>query len=95
MRSNESPIGEAGRRIRRRSQAGIISLVLLSSILMIACSEKGSEPAKSAPARQSGPNRAAVIETDAGTIKFELLENDAPKTAENFRLLADRGWTLG
>jgi len=94
MRANESPIGEADRRIRRRSQAGIILLALLSSILMIACSEKGSEPAKSAP-RQSGPNRTAVMETDVGNIKFELLENEAPKTAENFRLLAERGYYNG
>lgn len=94
MRSNESPMGEAGSRIRRRSQAGIIVLTLLSSILIIACSEKGSEPAKSAP-RQSGPNRTAVLETDAGNIKFELLENEAPKTAENFRLLAERGFYNG
>lgn len=94
MRPNERPIGEAGSRIRRRSQAGIIVFTLLSSILIIACSEKGSEPAKSAP-RQSGPNRTAVLETDAGNIKFELLENEAPKTAENFRLLAERGFYNG
>jgi cyclophilin family peptidyl-prolyl cis-trans isomerase len=36
-----------------------------------------------------------VIETDLGTIKVELLENDAPKTAENFRLLAERGFYNG
>ena len=94
MRSNESPIGEACRRNRRGSQACIIVLTLLFSILMIACSEKGSEPAKSAP-RQNQPNRTAVMETDAGNIKFELLENEAPKTAENFRLLAERGYYNG
>lgn len=37
-------------------------------------------------------NRTAVLETNKGTIKFELLEDDAPKTTENFRLLADRGY---
>ncbi len=37
-------------------------------------------------------NRTAVIETNKGTIKFELLEEDAPKTTENFRLLADRNY---
>lgn len=96
MRSNERPIGETCRRHPRINQTCIILLTLLSSILMIACSEKGSEPAKSAaPPRQSGPNRTAVIETDAGTIKFELLENEAPKTAENFRLLAERGFYNG
>jgi cyclophilin family peptidyl-prolyl cis-trans isomerase len=29
-------------------------------------------------------NRTAVIETNKGTIKFELLEEDAPKTTEIF-----------
>ena len=37
-------------------------------------------------------NRTAVIETNKGIIKFELLEADAPKTTENFRLLAERNY---
>ena len=37
-------------------------------------------------------NRIAVIETNKGTIKIELLEQDAPKTTENFRLLAEQGY---
>ncbi len=37
-------------------------------------------------------NRIAVLETNKGTIKFELLETDAPKTTENFRLLAEKGY---
>ena len=94
MSSNESPISPQRRRIERGYQAGMIAVTLLFSILMIACSEKGSEPAKS-PARQNQPNRTAVMETDAGNIKFELLENEAPKTAENFRLLAERGYYNG
>lgn len=40
-------------------------------------------------------NRIAVIETTKGTIKFELLESDAPKTTENFRLLAERNYYNG
>lgn len=40
-------------------------------------------------------NRIAVIETNKGTIKFELLETDAPKTTENFRLLADKNYYDG
>jgi cyclophilin family peptidyl-prolyl cis-trans isomerase len=40
-------------------------------------------------------NRTAVIETNKGTIRFELLEQDAPKTTENFRLLADRNYYDG
>lgn len=37
-------------------------------------------------------NRTAVIKTNHGTIRFELLEQDAPKTTENFRLLAEQGY---
>src|SRR3989475_12808318 len=40
-------------------------------------------------------NRTAVIQTNKGTIKFELLEQDAPKTTENFRLLAEKGYYNG
>jgi cyclophilin family peptidyl-prolyl cis-trans isomerase len=39
--------------------------------------------------------RLAVIETDLGTIKVELLEDEAPMTVENFRLLAERGYYDG
>ena len=37
----------------------------------------------------------AVIETDLGTIKIELLEAEAPQTAENFKALAARGYYDG
>ena len=40
-------------------------------------------------------NRTAVIETNKGTIKFELLEQDAPKTTENFRTHAANGYYDG
>lgn len=40
-------------------------------------------------------NRIAVIETNKGTIKVELLEQDAPKTTENFRLLAEKNYYDG
>ncbi|MEP6945267.1 MAG: peptidylprolyl isomerase [Acidobacteriota bacterium] len=40
-------------------------------------------------------NRIAVLETNKGTIKFELLEDDAPKTTENFRMLADKHYYDG
>jgi cyclophilin family peptidyl-prolyl cis-trans isomerase len=40
-------------------------------------------------------NRTGVIETNKGTIKFELLEQDAPKTTENFRLLAEKNYYDG
>ena len=40
-------------------------------------------------------NRTAVIQTNKGTIRFELLEADAPKATENFRLLAEQGYYDG
>src|SRR5437879_10318587 len=40
-------------------------------------------------------NRTAVIETNKGTIKIELLEEDAPKTTENFSRLAEKGFYDG
>lgn len=43
----------------------------------------------------SGSNHTAVIETDLGTIKIELLGDEAPKTVENFKLLADKGYYNG
>ena len=60
----------------------IKALVLAISVLML-----------SACARQE--KRVAVIETDLGTIKFELLEEESPVTAENFRLLAEQGFYDG
>ena len=41
------------------------------------------------------PNRTAAIQTNQGTIRFELLESDAPKTTENFAKLAERGYYDG
>jgi cyclophilin family peptidyl-prolyl cis-trans isomerase len=40
-------------------------------------------------------NRQAVIQTNMGTIRFELLEADAPKTTENFITLAEKGYYDG
>src|SRR4030095_1221781 len=40
-------------------------------------------------------NRTAVIKTNKGTIRAELLESDAPKTTENFITLAQRGYYGG
>ena len=40
-------------------------------------------------------NRQAVIKTNQGTIRFELLETEAPKTTENFITLAEKGYSTG
>ncbi|MEN9662908.1 MAG: hypothetical protein RL324_1857 [Verrucomicrobiota bacterium] len=60
--------------------------------LFASCAKKSAEPATVAvPATPS----FAVVETDHGTFEFELLAADAPKGAENFRLLAERGYYNG
>src|ERR1044072_7131118 len=41
------------------------------------------------------PNRTAAIQTNKGTIRFELLESDSPKTTENFITLAQKGYYDG
>ncbi|MEO5702395.1 MAG: peptidylprolyl isomerase [Gammaproteobacteria bacterium] len=40
-------------------------------------------------------NRTALIQTNKGPIRFELLEDEAPKTTENFITLAQRGYYDG
>jgi len=40
-------------------------------------------------------NRNAVIQTNKGSIRFELLETEAPKTTENFITLAQKGYYDG
>ncbi len=40
-------------------------------------------------------NRTAVIQTNMGTIRFELLEDEAPKTTENFIKLAEKNYYDG
>ena len=50
---------------------------------------------QSAPVASSQKNRTVTIDTTAGQIKIELLDKDAPKTAENFRKLAAQGFYNG
>jgi len=45
-----------------------------------------------APSAPKTKPQTAVIETNMGKIKFELLADDAPKTVENFRALAEKGY---
>ena len=67
-------------KLNRRITAVVAASLL--SFLMIGCG-------------QEHPNRTAILETDLGTIKFELLEDQSPKTTENFRLLSERGYYNG
>ncbi len=41
------------------------------------------------------PNRTAVLETEKGTIKFELYEKEAPVTTKNFIDLTQKGFYNG
>ncbi|QUW03971.1 peptidylprolyl isomerase [Chloracidobacterium validum] len=50
-----------------------------------------SPPAETTPAKRL----VATLETTKGRIRFELLPQDAPKTCENFRLLAERKYYNG
>ena len=50
---------------------------------------------QSAPVAANQTNRTVTIETSAGRIKIELLDKDAPKTADNFRKLAQQGFYNG
>jgi cyclophilin family peptidyl-prolyl cis-trans isomerase len=52
-----------------------------------------AKPPAPAPAPVTAPQ--VTLETNFGTIRFELLTQDAPKTCENFRLLTSRGFYDG
>jgi len=74
----------------------LTALVCATGFLVHASCQR-SAPAEAKPAtevKSSGGNHA-VMETDLGVIEFELLTKDAPKTVENFRLLAARGYYNG
>ncbi len=70
------------------------TLALLVLLVAAGCRRAEEKPAAAAPSAPVGP-LFAVIETDRGVIEFELLTRDAPKAAENFRLLAERGFYNG
>lgn len=75
-----------------------ILAMFVATLALAGCSTSTPEQPKPAASAARDPNQKnpiAVIETDVGTIKVELLENEAPKTAENFRLLAERGFYNG
>ncbi len=64
-------------------------------LLVVGCQK--ADGGKTANAEKTPPPAppVAVVETDHGTIEIELLPGDAPKTVENFRRLAERGYYDG
>lgn len=68
------------------------ALVMLSSLLVgIGCGNGENDGDENGDAA----NRIAVIETNMGTIKFELYEQRAPITTANFISLAESGYYDG
>ncbi len=69
----------------------VVPLLLGAAALFTAGCGPAANPKVPPGAKSSGGN-TAVLETDRGVIEIELLPKDAPKAAENFRLLAEHGY---
>ncbi|OGW49190.1 MAG: peptidylprolyl isomerase [Nitrospirae bacterium RBG_19FT_COMBO_42_15] len=66
----------------------VVALSLLA-VIFVLNNSYGEEKKKMQTQKKE---RFAVIETNKGTIKFKLFENDAPITAKNFIDLANKGF---
>lgn len=89
---------------RRLFLPTLASAAALFVLLVNGCTKPAGtdSPAAAAPgaatppaAKAAAPSNRVVMETDKGTIEIELLATVAPKAAENFRLLAQRGYYNG
>ncbi len=91
--------------LRRRDSRHILRCSFLAFALLLAggcgqsspgggTAEAAVNPKVPKGAKSSGGN-TAVIETEKGVIEFQLLGQDAPNAAENFRLLAEHGYYDG
>lgn len=74
-----------------------LPLLLLSAVMLGGgCGRKEDSPAAKSPESLAPVTPLfAVLETGQGSIEIELLPGEAPKTVENFRLLAERGYYNG
>jgi cyclophilin family peptidyl-prolyl cis-trans isomerase len=72
----------------------ILRVVSVLAVALWAFAATGCGKSGDAPAPKK-PSAYGIIETDFGTIEFELLAKDAPKSVSNFRLLAQRGYYNG
>ncbi|MEM9882276.1 MAG: peptidylprolyl isomerase [Planctomycetota bacterium] len=78
--------------IRLMLTVAVLGVVLLS----VAGCEPTVPPAEDDVAAEAvPPDLEAVIETNRGVIRLDLLERDAPLTVTNFRKLADQGYYDG
>jgi cyclophilin family peptidyl-prolyl cis-trans isomerase len=62
--------------------------VVAGTLVVSTCGSSEVNP-KVPPGAKSSGGGHAVIETDRGAIELKLLDGDAPKAVENFRLLAE------
>lgn len=85
----------------------IAVLLALSALMFAACGGSNETPTTAnRPANTNTntppvdntpvpPGNIAVLETDAGVIKVELMPAESPRTVDNFKLLAQRGFYNG
>ncbi len=78
----------------RARPAGLVLTALWLGCLLAGCGQGGTPPKPPVIANPT-PGTHAVLETDRGVIEFEFLEQDSPRSVENFRLLAKRGYFDG
>jgi cyclophilin family peptidyl-prolyl cis-trans isomerase len=79
---------------RRARAFGSRLLAVLALLSLAACNPSPGNP-KVPPGATSSGGTHAVIETSEGAIEIAFFEEDAPKAAENFRLLAEHGYYDG
>jgi cyclophilin family peptidyl-prolyl cis-trans isomerase len=73
-----------------------LSLLTIAALLCTGCGRKDGSSAASPTATAAPPKPlVAVLETEKGAIEIELMPGAAPRTVENFRLLAERGFYNG
>lgn len=72
-----------------------LPLLALAMLVFAGCGKKEPAASTSATAEASSKPLFAVLETEKGNIEIELMPGAAPKTVENFRLLAERGYYNG
>src|SRR5262245_65553413 len=87
---------------KRRSHGMLAMLVIaitLGAVYLASCKDEepatNSNQAATPAATGNAKHHVAVIETTAGTIKIELLDDTSPKTDENFEQLAKRVFYKG
>jgi cyclophilin family peptidyl-prolyl cis-trans isomerase len=67
----------------------------IAALIVLAWLAGCTRSESAAPAAPKPPPLFATLDTEKGAIEIELLPGDAPKTVENFRLLAERGYFNG